>query len=109
LKEHKHLNEICEQLNKFGFPATAENNSYEYLQKQLSQYLNSLIADDFNKLIQILYRLDISEALIKKVLKDNEELSSDILANIIIEREVHKIEIRKSFKSDDNIPDDEKW
>jgi hypothetical protein len=76
----------------------------------LASEINSLILSDFEKLVQILYRLDINENNLKQTLKEqlNDEAGL-IIARMIIERQVQKSRTRQQFRSDDAIADDEKW
>ena len=46
-----------------------DNLSYERLKEKLSQHINYLIVNDFQKLVSILYRIDVSEAKLKYLLK----------------------------------------
>lgn len=75
------------------------NSSYEQLITMLSDILNDLIASDFNKLLSILYRIDVSEEKITNALANNTEHKSAglILAELIIERQQQKILFRKQF------------
>ncbi len=77
----------------------------------LAEKINALIKDDFNLLIQILYRIDVNEARLKQVLKDNpNEDAGKIIAALLIERQLQKINTREQFKrKNDNFSDEEKW
>lgn len=77
--------------------------------KRLSAAVNQLIQHNFSQLISILYRLDISEMALKEALTDTAYPASDIIASMIIERQIQKAESRKLFKSDWDIADEEKW
>ena len=84
--------------------------TYQQLLALLSKHIDLLLKDDFSKLIQILYRLDVSEDKLRYVLQQNKgEMASPIIAGLIVERQLQKIESRRHFKKDDHIPDDEKW
>ena len=77
----------------------------------LAEKINELITKDFQKLVSILYRMDVSETKLKQLLKEN--LGNDagpIIADLMIERQAEKIRSRQQFsKRDENISDDEKW
>lgn len=66
----------------------------------MAAYLNTLIQNDFNKLIAILYRIDVSRQKINTALENNEDglSAGHILAKLIIERETEKIKTRKKYK-----------
>jgi hypothetical protein len=76
----------------------------------IAEELNHLINSDFNKLVSLLYRLDIDEMKLKRLLKENPgEDSGKLLATLVIERQLQKIRSRERLKSKDDIPEDEKW
>jgi hypothetical protein len=88
-----------------------ENIQLEELKGRLSVYINQLIQTDFEKLVSLLYRIDISEPKLKHLLQQNPgEDAGKVIAELIIERQLQKIKSRSQFKQrDDNINDDEKW
>lgn len=90
--------------------ATKAGN-FDAFKQQLAVYINSLIVNDFSKLIFILYRLDISEKKLKQLLQENKQYDAGaIIADMIIERQQQKIQLRKQFKQDaDSIPEEDKW
>lgn len=72
--------------------------------------INELITQDFDQLIRILYRLDISEQKLRDTLKKYEHDDAGyIIAQLIIERELQKMDSRKKYKRNENIPDDDAW
>lgn len=76
----------------------------------LAARINRLITDDFSGLINLLYRLDISEAKLKKLLSEHpQEDAGKIIADLIVERQQQKLQARQQFHREDNIPEDEKW
>ncbi len=76
----------------------------------LAARINRLITDDFSGLINLLYRLDISEAKLKKLLSEHpQEDAGKIIAELIVERQQQKLQARQQFHREDNIPEDEKW
>jgi type III secretory pathway component EscR len=77
----------------------------------LSVYINELIQTDFQKLVFILYRIDVNETKLKKILQENPgEVSGRIIADLIIERQLQKIKSRQQFsRQDNNIDENEKW
>lgn len=89
----------------------AETVSDSELHAQLSTHINTLIKNDFEKLVSYLYRIDVSEEKLKLLLKQNPgEDASDIIATLIIERQQQKIKSRRRFSQRDNHTDtEEKW
>ena len=77
----------------------------------LVEKINDLINNDFQKLVLILYRMDVSEIKLKQLLNENAGTNAAIIiADLMIERQAEKIRSRQKFnKQDENISDDEKW
>lgn len=70
--------------------------------KVVVDFINNLIKNDFNRLLSILYRVDISEEKLKLKLaehKDRKIPSAEIIANLLIEREEEKIMSRQKYRS----------
>lgn len=63
------VNEIVGELKKVQLELFLKINSYEQLQKVLSERLNFLISNNFSRLISILYCLDISEKKAERLFK----------------------------------------
>jgi hypothetical protein len=86
-------------------------NSIDEIREKLLVLINDLINKDFQTLIQLLYRIDVNEKKIRLYLneKPNEDAAS-VLADLIIERQLQKIESRKKFRPKNNKEsDEEKW
>jgi len=81
------------------------------LSKQdLANAINYLIEEDFHALIQVLYRLDINEKLLKQTLHDNKEEDAGVMiADMIIKRQTQKEEFKKQFKQQNDIAEEDKW
>lgn len=81
------------------------------LRELIRQRISYLIANDFNRLILLLYRLDVSEKKLYASLEENNEIDAPtIITELIIERQLQKARSRENpFKKDDNFPEDEKW
>jgi len=104
------IEKISYELQTLGLRVNGIVHSYTDLLQDLSYYINHLITNDFNKLIVILYRLDVSEEQVHKLLKQQpNKLASDTIAKLIIERQQKKMQVKATFKKDKNIPEDEKW
>jgi hypothetical protein len=89
----------------------ATQKSYSEIHAQLSTYINTLIKDDFDKLITYLYRIDVNEQKLKSLLQQNpNEDAGNIIATLIIDRQQQKIKTRKQFSQrDNNFDAEEKW
>lgn len=80
------------------------------LRSHLNEYINTLIRDDFERLVALLYRIDVSETKLKYLLLENpHQDAAKIIAALIIERQKQKIRLRKRNKPDTDIPEIEKW
>ena len=74
----------------------------DLLIQQLADYLNQLILVNFERLVQLLYRIDVSEAKLKYLLKENpNEDAGRIIALLIIERQIQKIKFKKEMLESD--------
>ncbi|MEO6719732.1 MAG: hypothetical protein ABIN67_05160 [Ferruginibacter sp.] len=85
--------------------------SMEELEQLVSVHINSLIQNDFQKLITVLYRVDVSEGKLKQLLQQNTGTDAcKIIASLIIERQVQKIKTRQQYSSGNtNFTEEEKW
>lgn len=101
--------EIVNEVSKtLGLIKTGKDHSFT--KQQLADKINELINSDFQKLVSILYRMDVSEPKLKLLLKENPNVDAGIIiADLMIERQLQKAESRKKFKRDENISDEEKW
>ncbi|MES1215455.1 MAG: hypothetical protein ABUT20_08060 [Bacteroidota bacterium] len=103
--------ELIQVLNTELAVEISEQISFEELRESLSQYINSLIQTNFQKLVSLLYRIDVSESKLKILLQENTDANAGmIIADLIIERQLQKIKSRQQFSQrDKNINDDEQW
>ncbi len=99
-------NEILHIVNDCFNLKAEENNFIEIL----AEKINYLIVNDFNKLIQILYRADISEQKLKEMLAiNNNEDAGKLIGALFIERQMQKIKSRQDNRRDQNISEEERW
>ena len=77
----------------------------------LAQKINDLILHDFNKLIAILYRADISEKKLNALLQQaSDEPAGRLIAILFIERQLQKIKSRQENRRDVNdIAEEDRW
>jgi rRNA-processing protein FCF1 len=78
---------------------------------ELAAFVNHLINTDFEKLVFLLYRIDVRESVIKQLLAlPPNSNAGELIADAIIARQAEKIESRKQFKQpDDIIAEEDKW
>ena len=91
--------------------ALPETLGHDELLAQLTQYVQQLMDSNFNGLVQLLYRLDVSEPQLQKLLI--EEPFTDAaqhISHLIVQRQLQKIESRKTWgKQTSTPPDEEAW
>lgn len=110
MAEKEIIKEVAGELQKFQLEIPVEIISFDELKKVLSGIINYLITNDFSRLISVLYRLDISEKKLQQLLKKSINISAgEIIAEMIIERQVEKIKTRKLFPANNNYSNEEKW
>jgi hypothetical protein len=91
--------ELIPLLNKDINTNFPDHITTDELKNELSDFINDLIQKDFQKLVSILYRVDVDETKLKRILKEQADKDAAvIIANLILERELQKIETRKKFK-----------
>ena len=72
----------------------------------LIAYINDCINHDFNKLVQLLYRIDVSEQKLKTILQSHpNEDAARLIAAVIIERLAATKAARASFATNNKIED----
>lgn len=102
---------LVQNLNKelsIGLPETASGDT---IREKLYSYISYLIDKYFEKLVLILYRIDVHEEKLKKLLNESPTLdASVVIGNLIIERQLQKIKNREEFSQPvENISEEDKW
>ena len=80
--------------------------------RELIEGVNDMLVNDFNRLIAILYRLDVSDRKLRERLADSPKTdAARLIAEMMVEREVRKIKSRRETRRDDisSIDEDERW
>ena len=95
--------------NELGL--TIFNEDHQAAMHTLAERINQLINEDFEKLLNILYRVDVSEARLKQLLKENKGNDAGmIIAELLVERQLQKMKSRKESRQNENdIDGNEKW
>jgi hypothetical protein len=103
--------ELIQLLNNELPVEIAVHKSYAKIHAQLSAYINTLIKNDFDKLIAYLYRIDVNEEKLKTLLQQKPgEDAGNIIATLIIERQEQKIKFRKQYSQrESDFDEEEKW
>lgn len=87
-----------------------EDTTFSKLRYLLQQNVKQLIENDFQKLVDVLYRVDVNEGKLKFLLQENVgEDTPVIIADLIIERQMEKIRTRAAYKPRNEESDEEKW
>jgi hypothetical protein len=106
MKDEQVLQEVSKEL---GIIVNEKDPSFG--KQLLAEKINELITNDFQKLVLILYRMDVSEIKLKQLLNENAGANAAvIIADLMIERQAEKIKSRQQFsKRNENISDEERW
>ena len=81
-----------------------EASTIDALETILAERLNALIDTDFSTLVQLLYRVDVSESRLRQLLQENTTTDAGrLIARLLLERQWQKIKTRRQYKAD-NLP-----
>lgn len=111
MEQNENIEEVMNSLQHSTFNISFQKGlSESAFRSILSDHINSLIVHNFSLLVSILYRLDISEKKLKEILKQQPQThAGSIISDLIIEKQLQKIESRKKYSRQEDIPPDEKW
>lgn len=103
--------DLVPEINQSLEISLPDSISLEELKEKLVLHINYLINHDFEKLVFYLYRIDVNESRMKYLLDQKEgENAAELIADLIIERQLEKIKSRQQFRQRDNdIDENEKW
>ncbi|HEV7330318.1 MAG TPA: hypothetical protein VGN63_04700 [Flavisolibacter sp.] len=80
------------------------------IRSRLAHYLNQLLLNDFGSLVQLLYRVDVSEARVKTVLRQNSGVDAgELLTDLLLERIEEKKKTLQAFRTPPPESDEERW
>lgn len=86
----------------FGLDDTelADALSIESLESRLTKVVQYLLDKDFQRLINIMYRIDLPESTFKQVLASEEpDKIANSLAKHILDRQLQKVALRQKYSS----------
>ena len=93
---------VSKDFVKSDYSSLIPNNDYEKLEefrKYLTEKMKDMLENNYNLLINTLYRIDISEKKLSKLFSSkNKESIPEKLAELIIERQVEKINFRRQYR-----------
>lgn len=78
---------------------------------KLKTLVDDLIVNDFAKLVQVLYQIDVSEQKLKSTLQQYPAAdAADIITKLMLERQLQRVKARKSFvASNKEFTTEERW
>lgn len=95
--------QIMKDFGMFGVEITFSGdvlNAYEELHRQLVEQISVLIQNNYDKLLSVLYQVDITEREIAQAERDLPHYNHvEIIAHQVIARELKKVLWRRYFKS----------
>ena len=101
---------LIKDLNQSYGWELADSLTMQELEILLAEIVNGWIRSDFTRLVQFLYRIDISESRLRLLLEENTSADTgQLLATLILERLWQKIETRRQYKPGDTTSDEERW
>lgn len=93
---------VSKDFIKSDYSSLVPNNDYERLEefrKYLTEKMKDMLDKNYNLLINTLYRIDISEKKLAELFSaKNKESIPQKLADLIIERQIEKINFRKRYR-----------
>ena len=92
------------------FEMTVTATSFDQLVQRLGEIIYDLIVNDMNRLFFILYRVDVDDQKVLKIIRENTlQAAARLIAEALISRQLQKIQKHSESGSSDDIPEDEKW
>jgi len=95
--------QVAKDFSMFGMNVEFTGNTglaYDELFIQLSKHIHSLLESGSNKLPALLYHVDLNERNIFDSVKEHPEYShAEVIADLVIHRELKKVLIRNYFKN----------
>jgi len=93
---------VSKDFVKNDYSSLIPNNDFERLEEfrvYLTEKMKDLLDNNFNLLINTLYRIDISEKKLSGLFASkNKESIPERLAELIIDRQIQKINFRKRYR-----------
>ena len=103
IEENSFLNETVEQLEKdflmvgVTFDVPKPVLSYSSLFNFTLHLVDSLNEKDSQKILNLLYRIDLSEEIVKDEMQQTELSFTKMISEMIVKRELYKVIIRNKF------------
>ena len=102
IEENSFLNETVEQLEKdflmegVNFDVSKPVLNYSSLFNFTLHLIDALNEKDSQKILNLLYRIDLSEEFVQVQMKETEYSFTEMLSELIVKRELYKVVLRKN-------------
>jgi Na+-transporting methylmalonyl-CoA/oxaloacetate decarboxylase beta subunit len=74
-------------------------DSYEALIAQLTPFIQALLNNEFERLLHLMYRIDVSETKFSQALgQPNPNDIAPAIARLVVERQLQKIKMREKYR-----------
>lgn len=93
--------QIAKDFEIFGEKIEFSGNAgtaYEELKSQILPVVTRMMRQNSGKFLSLLYRIDVSEKTVKELSGESPEKFEEIVTELIIERELKKVIIRKYYR-----------
>ena len=88
----------------------ATSAEYEIWKKALEQQIAYLIVHDFDRLLRLLYTVDVDERVLKHLLQQHPQPdAATVITDLLVQRQLKKIQTRQQFKTGTKPSDEEAW
>lgn len=98
MSDIEHL--IKEELENNSLELIKQESEYAKLLNKLTKQISYMISNDFNSLLNALYRIDVDEQKLKFAISEaNTNDVAETIAKMVIDRIIKKMEYRKKYSS----------
>ncbi len=87
-----------DKFEEFSSLTNSDISTLEEFKLFLTEKLSDLMAKNFDKVLKILYQIDINEIKVREVMYSNNNYKASLLADLIIERQLQKVKTREKYK-----------
>ncbi len=108
IQSNQFLNETTTQLeNDFltvgvNFDIAKSVMDYKQLFSFTANLVNALNEQDPKRIINLLYRIDLSEEKVQKEMQNTQHTFSELLAELIVKRELQKVILKNYYSNPEN-------
>jgi len=108
IQSNQFLNETTTQLEKdfltvgVNFDIDKPVKDYKQLFSFTTNLVNALNEQDSKRIINLLYRIDLSEEKVQAEMQNTQHTFSELLAELIVKRELQKVIIKNYYSNPEN-------